>query len=70
MKNIICTGREEGEAFEAIDKEINEETARKVAAVPGAEHFGVWTAVFINGEFLLLSNYELDEQMKKALREA
>ena len=56
--------------FETIDAIIDLETKRKINKVKGAEHLGIRTACFIDGEFVLISkydfNYEIYNKLKKA----
>jgi hypothetical protein len=52
------------------DQLIDEETAARVAQVAGAEHFGIMTAAFIEGEFVLCSKYDIDSEMAEALEGA
>ena len=52
------------------DFEINNETATRIAAVKGAEHFGISTAAFIDGEFVLVSDYDVPADYEEALKAA
>ena len=51
----------------SFDLFINTETSRRVAEVAGVEHFGVTTAAYINGEFVLVSDYTIADEMRNAL---
>jgi|TARA_R110000744_G_scaffold282556_3_gene394236 hypothetical protein len=68
-KNIITRGK----AFNQsgfLDDKIEEETQRKIDCVDGAEDFGIRTACNIDGEFILVSNYDLPENLIEELKEA
>lgn len=53
-----------------IDNLINVETERRIKAVKGAEHYGIMTACFIDGEFVLCSDYEVSEEIYEQLKKA
>ena len=53
-----------------IDEIVNLETKRKVKKVKGAEHYGIMTACCIDGEFVLVSEYDVAEKMINELRNA
>lgn len=48
--------------YEIADKKINEITKSVVSEVAGSESYGIMTACFINGEFVLVTNYSLDKE--------
>jgi len=52
------------------DHLIDEMTQNAVAMVNGADQFGITTACFIAGEFVLVSKYDINSEMEKQLRAA
>jgi hypothetical protein len=46
------------------------ETKRRVSKVKGASDFGIMTACYIDGDFVLNSEYELPEGYYEALEKA
>lgn len=70
MKHFITTNIANEKEFKALDLAIDQETARKVALVPESNTFGVMTAAMIDGEFVLVSEYPIEEVMAKALKQA
>lgn len=53
-----------------LDKRIDEETARRVALVPETKMSNVMTAAYIDGEFVCVTEYPLDESLRDALEAA
>lgn len=68
--NIITTNAKSKSDFDKLDVAIDQETKRRIDAVDGAEKFGVMTAAKIDGEFVLVSNYEMDDTFTEALKAA
>lgn len=55
---------------EYFDKIIDLETKRKISKVEGSSDFGIMTACFINGEFCLVTEYDITDEMYEALKKA
>lgn len=53
-----------------LDQLIDEETAARIALVKVADSYGIMTAAFIDGEFVLCSVYDINEEMAQALEMA
>ena len=51
-------------------EKILAETKRRVASVKGAEGFGITTAAFIDGQFVLVSDYDVPNDYIDALEVA
>jgi hypothetical protein len=69
LKNNITTENiESDEDFAAVEKAIDKETKRRVALVPEAEHLGVMTACWIDGEFNVISNHEVSNSVERELK--
>lgn len=56
--------------YEMLDAIIDMETARKISRVEGAENFGIRTACIIDGEFVLVSDYNLPDEIRAKLEKA
>lgn len=56
--------------FKTLDAIIDLETKRKVERVSGAEDFGIMTACYIDGDFVLVSEYDVDSEMYNRLKNA
>jgi hypothetical protein len=69
MIQVTTTGATTAD-FLVIDAVINMETKRKVSRVMGSEHYGIMTACIIDGEFVLVSNYEVSPEMHDKLMKA
>jgi hypothetical protein len=67
--NVITSGAS-SQDFEMIDQIINLETKRKANKVEDANDFGILTACYIDGEFVLVTNYPLPEGMDILLQNA
>jgi hypothetical protein len=66
-----CKTKEEYEAEkERLDILIDEETERKLAVVHNARGFNVWTACIIDNEFVLVSEYDINDSFEEALKKA
>jgi len=55
---------------QAIDKRIDQITENVIASVKDAKYYGIMTACIIEGEFVLVSTYEIERDMKNALNNA
>ena len=53
-----------------IDKIVDLETERKVNKVKDSKSYIIRTACFIDGEFVLISDYSVPEDITKKLEEA
>jgi len=62
MTNIITSDN-----YIQNEELIDQETARKISAVPGAEHYGIMTCATINGEFVLCSDYDVPSDIESLL---
>jgi hypothetical protein len=67
--NVITNGAS-SQDFEIIDQIINLETKRKATKVKDANDFGILTACYIDGEFVLVTNHPLPEGMDILLKNA
>lgn len=56
--------------FKTLDAIIDMETKRKVSRVKGAENFGIRTACVIDGEFRLISDYSVPQEIIEKLEKA
>ena len=56
--------------FKTLDLIIDLETKRKISKVKDAENYGIMTACFINGEFICVSDYEINNEMRSKLEKA
>ena len=56
--------------FKVLDQIIDIETQRKISKVKDAEHYGIMTACIIDGEFNLVSDYEVPSDMYEKLKNA
>ena len=50
--------------YQESDKKIAEITKNVVAMVPPAKEYGIMTACFIQGEFVLVTDYIIDKEDK------
>jgi hypothetical protein len=53
-----------------VDEAINAETERKLNEVPQARDFNVMTACIIDNEFVLVSEYDISEELYMTLERA
>lgn len=53
-----------------LEKAIDNETARRAAAVPGASDFGILTAAVVDGEFVCITNHSITNELQTALENA
>lgn len=67
--NVITLNIQSPEDRETCDQAIDKETKRRVAKVTGAGYLGVRTACWIDGEFIVSSDYDLTDQMIDDLRQ-
>lgn len=58
------------EEEEIFNQMIKLETKRRLSKVKGASDFGITTACYIDGEFVLVGDYELPEGYYEALEKA
>jgi len=58
------------EDFKVIDAIIEMETARKVNKVLGAKSYNISTACIIDGEFILVSEFDIETEMVEKLKKA
>lgn len=70
MINITTDNIRSIEEQKLIDNMIKLETERKLLIVPEAKDFKVSTACVIDGEFILVSEYDMDSSYVKALEDA
>lgn len=56
--------------FETLNLIVSLETKRRINKVIDAESFGITTACFIDGEFVLVSDYPLPKEMQYKLEKA
>ena len=56
--------------YKTLDLIIDLETKRKISRVMGAEDYGISTACFIDGEFILVSNYPVCKEIQLKLEKA
>ena len=70
MKIEVNTNGATTQDFKFIDLIIDTETKRKLKRVPDAQSYGVMTACIIDGEFVLVSDYELPEEIYERIKKA
>jgi hypothetical protein len=78
MKNNVSTKSanhysdlDEGEMiWKELDEKIFLETQRRISQVPESKGHGISTACFIDGEFVLVSDYDISEKIEIALENA
>jgi len=58
------------EDFKTIDVIIDLETKRKISRVNGSDQFGIMTACYIDGEFRLISEYDVPQDIANKLKKA
>ena len=63
MLNVITKGKSHSE----LESVINAETVRKVAQVRNAHYYNIMTACVIDGEFVLVSEYDICEGVSQLL---
>ncbi|WP_143569793.1 hypothetical protein [Tenacibaculum agarivorans] len=61
--NIITTNIKSKAEFRLVDQMINIETKRRVLLVPEAQSFDILTACYIDGEFTIVSHYDLEQEL-------
>ena len=70
MKIEVNTNGATTQDFKFIDLIIDTETERKLKRVPEAKNYGVMTACIIDGEFVLVSDYELTDEIYERIKNA
>jgi hypothetical protein len=70
MKTNIITSGASSQDFLFIDEIINIETKRKINKVKEAKDFGIMTACQIDGEFVLVSDYTVPQELALELEKA
>lgn len=70
MTNITTDNIRSSKEAELINNMIRLETERKLLIVPKAKDFKVSTACVIDGEFILVSDHDMDSSYVKALEDA
>jgi len=70
MKTNIITSGASSQDFLFIDEMINIETKRKINKVKEAKDFGIMTACQIDGEFVLVSDYTVPQELAIELEKA
>ena len=70
MKIEVNTNGATTQDFKFIDLIIDTETKRKLKRVPEAQSYGVMTACIIDGEFVLVSDYELTDEIYERIKNA
>ena len=65
--NIVTVNIQADAEFQLIDQMINLETKRRLLLVPEAKDYNVWTACYIDGEFKVVSEYEIDMELLNQL---
>ena len=70
MINVSTKNLKTEMEFKIVDAKIDAETKRKVELVKGSSDFNIGTACFIDGEFILVSEFEINESYSQALKSA
>jgi hypothetical protein len=68
IRNVDTTNISSNKEFQIINSIIDLETKRKICLVPEAKDFGVLTACYINNEFILVSTYDLSNELMEKLK--
>lgn len=70
MKIEVNTNGATTQDFKFLDLIIDTETERRLNKVPKAKSFGVRTACIIDGEFRVVSDYILPQDLMKRIENA
>jgi len=70
MKIEVTTSGATTSDFKVLDAIIDMETKRKTARVKDAENYGILTACWIDGEFIIVTNYPITDEMRLKLEKA
>ena len=70
MKTNIITSGASVQDYSFIDEMINIETKRKINKVKEAKDYGIMTACQIDGEFVLVSDYAVPNELALELEKA
>ena len=65
--NIVTKNIQSDAEYKIVDQMINLETKRRLFLVPEAKAFNVWTACFINNQFILVAEYQMGQELLERL---
>ena len=68
--NVATTHIKSDEQHEIVESMINRETKRRVALVPYSKAFGIMTACWIDMVWVLVSEYDLPNDVAEELKAA